>query len=130
MTHISTKEAARRFFKVLEAAQKRPVIIDRHNRPRAVVVSMTRFRLYEKVLAHLSEEAAVAAMGEALEMARQGRLGLCNRARKDARLLAGIAPPARAKRAGKTLFDAGAGGGLEHAATDENSAPCGADSEK
>lgn len=130
MTNISTKEAARRFSKVLKDAQVRPVVIDRHRRPRAVVVSIERFRLYEKVLAHVSEEAAIAALGEAIEKAREGRLGLANRARKDAAILGGIATPLRRKRSTKTRFDAGAGGGLEHQETDQNSAPHGADNEK
>lgn len=130
MTSISTKEAARRFFRVLNDAQTRPVVIARHRRPRAVVISIGRFRLYEKLIAHLSEEETIASLEDAVEMARQGRLGLANRALKDAAFLSGAPEPARPKRAKKVRFDAGAGGGLEHLETDEASALRGADKEE
>jgi prevent-host-death family protein len=100
MTAISSKSASRRFFSVLKDAEKAPVVIELHGRPRAVVVSIRRFRLYEKLLAHISEEAALAAFGEAIEKACDGRLGLANRARKRAADLGRLATPGRTSECG------------------------------
>lgn len=127
MTAISTKEAARQFWKVLKEAEAGPVIIKRYRRPRAVIVSIAQFRLYERALAHLSEDAAILAFQKAIDMAVKGRLGLAHRARRDARELSGLPTPPLRKRARKPAFDAGAGAGLEHPAQDETSAPGGAD---
>ena len=101
MTAISSKAASRRFFSVLKDADKAPVVIERHGRPRAAVVSIRRFRLYEKLLAHLAEEAAIASLEEAIEKAREGRLGLANRARKNAAILGGLVAPERSAKDGE-----------------------------
>ncbi len=103
MTSISSKTAARRFFKVLKDADTGPVVIDRHGRPRAVVVSIRRFRFYEKLLKYLSDEAATASLGEAAEKAREGRLGLASRARKNA-----AAPGGANDASGERLLENGA----------------------
>lgn len=89
---VPTKTAARCFYRLLEDADEAPVVISRHGRPRAVVVSIRRFRLYEKVLAHVSEDAAAASLRAALENAREGRLGLASRALKRAAELGAVRP--------------------------------------
>ncbi len=100
MTSFATKAAARRFSSVLKEADRAPVFIERHKRPRAVVVSIRRFRLYEKLLAQLLDEAAVDSLESALEMTRQGRLGLARRACKDAALLGGTDAPSPGGKGG------------------------------
>jgi len=84
MTMAPTKTAARKFYRLLKDAEEAPVIISRHGKARAVLVSIRRFRLYEKVLAHVSEDAAAASLRAALENAREGRLGIASRALKKA----------------------------------------------
>lgn len=93
MSKFSTKEAATHFYKVLKEAETRPVFINRHRRPRAVVMSISCYRLYEKVLAHVAEDAAVLALADALEKAQAGRLGLAHRALKDVALFKDASAP-------------------------------------
>lgn len=102
MTKFSTKEAAKRFYEVLKEAQTRPVVINRHQRPRAVVMSISRFRLYEKLVAHIAEDAAVCALADALEKAQGGRLGLAHRALKDVALFKGASAPLVDGKAGES----------------------------
>ena len=101
MTKFSTKDAAKRFYEVLKEADTRPVFINRHSRPRAVVMSISRFRLYEKLVAHIAEDAAVCALADALEKARGGRLGLAHRALKDVALFKDAAAPLQGGKAGE-----------------------------
>jgi prevent-host-death family protein len=107
MSKFSTKEAAKRFYEVLREAETRPVVINRHRRPRAVVMSISRFRLYEKILAHVAEDAAIGAMEEALWKAREGRLGLAHRALKDSALLKDISAPGPGDRADEQTLPGG-----------------------
>jgi len=93
MTMVPTKTAAQDFYRVLKDADAGPVVISRYGQPRAVVVSIRRFRFYEKMLKHLQEEAAMASLAEALERVCEGRLGLANRAVKKAAELGGDAQP-------------------------------------
>ena len=91
MRKTSTKEAARRFFSVLKDADDAPVVIERHGRPRAAVVSYRRFQLYEKLIKRFSEEVALDLYNEAIEKTGAGRLGLGAKALKDARFFAKMA---------------------------------------
>ncbi len=94
MRKVSTKTAARAFFSVLKDADKSPVIIERHGRPRAAVVSIRRFQLYEKLIARYSEELSLALLTEAVEEIAGGHLGEAAKLREDARFFRKFAAPA------------------------------------
>ncbi len=84
MKRVSSKAAARRFHAVLKDADAMPVMIERHGRPRAVVVSARRFQVYEKLLANYIEETAVATLEDGLDHAANGNLGRAATARRKA----------------------------------------------
>jgi prevent-host-death family protein len=48
MKRVSANEAKQRFGEVLDAAQRAPVIIERHGRPRAIVLSYDDFAEAER----------------------------------------------------------------------------------
>lgn len=97
MRKISTKEAARRFFSVLKDAENAPIIIERHGRPRAAIVSARRFGLYEKLIAYYADELSDGLLVEALEKISEGRLVTGAKLRNEAMRFAKIA--ARSERA-------------------------------
>lgn len=67
MVSYSTSEAARRLSAIIAEAERAPVVIDNHGKPRAALVSMRRFHLYEallqKELEAMAAEAPIAADG-------------------------------------------------------------------
>ncbi len=89
MPNFSTKEAARRFSAVLKAADKAPVIIERHGKPRVAVVSMRRYEIYEKLYWMMSDEMAAESLIEAMTAVGEGRLKTAARHRLMARFLGG-----------------------------------------
>jgi PHD/YefM family antitoxin component YafN of YafNO toxin-antitoxin module len=90
MHRISSKAAEKQFFAVLKNADEAPVIIERHGRARAAIVSISRFRLYEKLLAYFADEVAIEQFKEAADHAGNGRLGLAAKSRKAALRIAGV----------------------------------------
>lgn len=75
MARYSTTDAARRFSAMLDLSEREPVLIERHGRPRAALVSMRRFELYEALLRREMEAMAAAAAdsgGKPVEGAGQG----------------------------------------------------------
>jgi len=63
MTSISVSEARERFAEVIDAAQSEAVVLERHGRPAAVVVSPER---YEQLLEALEEAEDVVAFDAAI----------------------------------------------------------------
>lgn len=88
MRKVSSKEAERGFFGLLAEADGEPVIIARHQRPRAVLVSWRRFQIYEKALAFTTDALAAQKLEEALQHTGEGRLGRANKAMRAAVALA------------------------------------------
>ena len=85
MKSYSTKTASRRLSAVLKDAQLSPVFIDFHGRPRAAVVSISRYELYEKLLRKAMDEMAVEALNDSLDAAREGKFKTAARLRLMAR---------------------------------------------
>ena len=90
MRTYTTKEASRRLAAVLKDAQLSPVLIERHGRARAAVMSMRRFELCEKLLRNAMDEMAVDALHGSLEAAQDGKLKTAARLRLMARSMAGL----------------------------------------
>lgn len=74
MTTFSSKEAQRRFHAVLKAADVGPVVIERHRRPRAAVVSMRRFEIYEALWRKEMDAMALESLQGALDAANEGKV--------------------------------------------------------
>lgn len=89
MVEMSAKEAQRRFFAMLKAADGGVVIVTRRGRPRTAVMSIKQYRAYERVFEHLRREAAMAAFQSALDLAQEGRLAEADAALRNGRFLAG-----------------------------------------
>lgn len=90
MRNYTTKEASRRLAAVLKDAQLSPVVIERHGRPRAAVMSIRRFELCEMLLRNALDEMAVDALHGSLEAAKDGKLKTSARLRLMARSAAGL----------------------------------------
>ncbi|HBK92241.1 MAG TPA: hypothetical protein DDZ68_11275 [Parvularcula sp.] len=90
MKTYTSKEASRRLAAVLKDAQVSPVVIERHGRARAAVVSMRRFELCERLLRNALDAAAVDALHGSLEAAKDGKLKTAGRLRLMARSMAGL----------------------------------------
>ncbi len=88
MMRYSRTAAARRFAEVLKEADKEPVFIDWHGRPRSVVISKDRYDLYTKLLVMAMDEMTVDSIHDSLDAAREGRFKTAARLRMQARLLA------------------------------------------
>ncbi|MDZ7628256.1 MAG: type II toxin-antitoxin system Phd/YefM family antitoxin [Parvularculaceae bacterium] len=88
MTNYSTKEAQQRFSQVIEKAQRQPVIIERHGRARAAIVSMRRFEIYENLMKVFADELAAENLHEAIKAAKEGRLTASAQLRKEAAFMA------------------------------------------
>jgi prevent-host-death family protein len=86
----TTKEASRRLSAVLKDAQVSPVVIERHGRGRAAVMSIRRFELCEKLLRNAMDEMAVDALHDSLEAAKDGKLRTAAQLRLMARSMAGL----------------------------------------
>ncbi|MFN3959022.1 MAG: type II toxin-antitoxin system Phd/YefM family antitoxin [Parvularculaceae bacterium] len=85
MKSYSTAETARRLSAILKEADGRPVIIKRHRRPRAALVSMRRFEIYEALFKKELDEMAAESLQGALTAACEGKLGTAARLRLRAR---------------------------------------------
>lgn len=90
MKTYTTKEASRRLAAVLKDAQLSPVLIERHGRPRAAIMSMRRFDLCEKLLRQAMDEMAVDALHDSIDSTRDGKLRTARQLRLMARSMAGI----------------------------------------
>ena len=58
---------------MLKQAGERPVIITRHGRPRAAVISIRRYRFYEMLVAYYAEESALEGFASAIVAAAEGK---------------------------------------------------------
>ncbi len=85
MGAYSTSEAARRLSALLEEADHRPVIIKRHGRARAALVSMRRYEIYEALFAKELGDMATENLQGAMTAACEGKLGTAARLRLRAR---------------------------------------------
>lgn len=88
MKTYTTKEASRRLAAVLKDAQLSPVVIERHGRPRAAVISMRRHELCEKLLRQAMDDMAVEALNESIDATRGGSFKTAARLRLLARSMA------------------------------------------
>ena len=86
----STKQASRRLAEVLAAAQDMPVIVERHGRPHAVVMSIQRFEIGEKLVRQALDEMGVALLNESIDTTRNGKLRLATRLRLKSQAMAGL----------------------------------------
>jgi len=89
MIEMSAKDAQRRYFAMLKAADESVVLITRRGRPRTAVMSVKAWRAYQRVFDHCRREAALASFTRALALAKDGRLGEAEAALRSGRFLAG-----------------------------------------
>ncbi len=87
MRRLSASDAAHRFGEMIDAAQIEPVIVERHGRARAVIMSVGRFEAYEKLLRERSYALAAESFHQAIGAACDGRLKLSAQLRQEARQL-------------------------------------------
>jgi prevent-host-death family protein len=90
MRRISTKEASRRFSRLLDDVTEAPVMIERYGRPRAVIMSAADFGIVQRVLDRHRDGATAALMEGAIEKIAEGRFRKAVNLRKAALLLGGI----------------------------------------
>jgi prevent-host-death family protein len=90
MRRVSTKEASRRFYRLLDDAEEAPVVIERYGRPRAVIMSAADFAIVERFLGRHQEQVTAALMAGAIEKIAEGRFRKAVNLRKAALLLGGI----------------------------------------
>jgi prevent-host-death family protein len=90
MRRVSTKEASRRLYRLLDDAEESPVMIERHGRPRAVIMSAADFEIVQRILDRHRERATTALMAGAIEKIAEGRFRKAVNLRKAALLLGGI----------------------------------------
>lgn len=90
MCKVSTKEAARRFYQLLDAAEKGPVMIERHGRPRAAIMSARDFEIVLRIVAREKERLTAGLLHGAIEKTASGHFNKALKLRNAALLLAGI----------------------------------------
>lgn len=91
MRRYSARMAARRFGEILDAARIEPVIVERRRRASAVVMSIERFDVYERLLKERTYELAAESLHGAIEAARDGRLQTSAQLRLEARRIGFLA---------------------------------------
>lgn len=90
MRKVSTKEAARRFYQLLNAAEKGPVMIERHGRPRAAIMSARDFEIVQRILAREKTRLAAGLLQGAIEKTASGHFNKAVKLKNAALLLGGI----------------------------------------
>ena len=90
MIRVSTREAARRFHRLLKEAEDAPVVIERYGRRRAVIMSAHDFGVVERILAREKDEMATRCLEAALERIADGQLNKAINLQNAARLLGGL----------------------------------------
>jgi len=80
-TFYSARDAAKNFGALVEAADAEPVIVHRHGRPHAVVLSARLFKDYKKAYDEAFEDRQIRLLELRLEAAMAGKLGTSYRAR-------------------------------------------------
>ena len=100
MTVFTTKQAQRRFYDLLDAARRAPVVIACHGRPRAVVVSAQDWRLYEGLARVQAAARAASLLDRASVLIEAGQVHEGEQHRQSARGYTRIAtaPPVAPKR--------------------------------
>ncbi len=84
MRRFSARMAARRFGEMLDAARIEPVIIDRRGRPCAVIMSIDRFDLYQRLLRERSYSLAAESLFGSIKATREGRFQTAGKLRLEA----------------------------------------------
>ena len=90
MRRVSTREAARRFYKLLAEAEFAPVMIERYGRPRAAIMSARDFEIVQRILAREKENLAATFLGAAIEKISDGHFNKAIRLRDAALIVGGV----------------------------------------
>ncbi|MFZ5617202.1 MAG: type II toxin-antitoxin system Phd/YefM family antitoxin [Pseudomonadota bacterium] len=90
MRRVSTKEAARRFYQLLDAAEEAPVMIERHGRPRAAIVSARDFEIVARILAREKDWLAAEFLGAAIKRVEDGHFNKAIALKNAALLIGGV----------------------------------------
>lgn len=88
MTAYSIGDVKRRLATALDEAQRRPVIIKRHGRARAAIISMRCFDIYETLIRKEFEQMAAKTLHDSIKATREGRLTTAAQLRIKARDMA------------------------------------------
>lgn len=90
MKEVSTREAARKFFRLLDDAAAAPVMITRRGRPRAVIMSARDFSIVQKLLARERGAASADMLDAAIERVARGEHRKAIHLKDAALLLGGV----------------------------------------